>query len=213
MFNKIVDFIRNYYLACTFTFIVLISIVCMSLTSKPSSVSAQELNNEIKEECICEEKEEYVLVDIKGAVKKPGVYRLNINSIINDVINEAGGLLKTATTDDINLSKAIYNEMVIYVSTKSELKEKQNSTNSISPSNNNSTTVTNNTDTCISTKVNINTASIEELTNINGIGEAKAQKIVEYRQVNGSFKSVEDIKNVSGIGDAFYDKIKDYITI
>ena len=213
MINKIISFFKNYYMACIFTLIVVISITFMSLSSSNSSVSAQEISGEVKEECNCEEKKESVLVDIKGAVKNPGVYSLISNSIVNDVIKLAGGLLKNATTDDINLSKSIYNEMVIYVSTKSELKEKQSIViTSVVPSSNSNTAINNN-DSCISNKVNINTASIEELTTLNGVGEAKAQKILEYRQVNGSFKSIEDIKNVSGIGDAFYDKIKDYITI
>ena len=64
-----------------------------------------------------------------------------------------------------------------------------------------------------STFVNINTATISEFTTLSGIGEAKAQDIIKYREENGSFKSIEEIKNVSGIGDKIYEKIKDYITV
>ncbi len=63
------------------------------------------------------------------------------------------------------------------------------------------------------TLININTAGINELMTLSGVGEAKAKAIIEYREKNGSFKSIEDIKNVSGIGEAAYQKIKDYITV
>ena len=217
---KIISFFKNYYMACSFIFITFFAVGLLGLSSINNKANAQEISLE-KEECKCEENNDgsEVLVDIKGAVKKPGVYKLSSNSIINDVIEVAGGLVKNATTDDINLSKAIYNEMVIYVSTKNELKDKQSS--SIIPSNS-STLNSNNTNvtsggevsSCVSSiKVNINNASLDQLMTLNGIGESKAQKIVEYRQINGLFKSIEDIKNVSGIGDTYYEKIKDYITV
>ena len=61
--------------------------------------------------------------------------------------------------------------------------------------------------------ISINTASVEELQKLSGVGESKAQAIVEYREQNGNFNSIDDIKNVSGIGDALFEKIKDYITV
>ena len=217
--GKILSFCKNYYLACTFILLTIISIVYLSFSNN-RSVSAHELNDDIQKECICDcnkDNDIEVLVDIKGAVKNPGVYKLNSNSIVNDVIEAAGGLLKNASTNDINLSKAIYNEMVIYVSTKDEIKNKQNATNNVIPSSSSNNANIDNggvSNNCINNlKVNINTASLEDLMTLNGIGEAKALKILEYRNTNGLFKVIEDIKNVSGIGDAFYDKIKDYITI
>ena len=202
-------FLKKNIIACISVVVTLSVVGVLVYCSLNNEVSAMEIVQE-EQKCECEEISEEVLVDIKGAVKKPGVYKLSKNSIVNDVIVLAGGLKSGATTDDINLSKAIYNEMVIYISTKSELKEKQNNTSNI-PSNTSETKVDN---ICVNpNKVNINSATVDELTTLNGIGEAKAIKIIEYRNTNGLFKSIEDIKNVSGIGEAFYEKIKDNITI
>ena len=196
------------HLALSLTLGVLLLVgTFMYITLINNPVNAQEVSEEIRE-CECVD-DEFVLVDIKGAVKKPGVYKLNKNSIVNDVIDAAGGLKSSATTDDINLSKSIYNEMVIYISTKSELKEKQNSSNNVP-----SIVENDNSDICnVGSKVNINSASVDDLMTLKGVGESKALKIIEYRNTNGLFKSIEDIKNVSGIGETFYEKIKDYITV
>lgn len=207
--EEMLTFLKKNIIACISVVVTLSVVGVLVYCSLNNEVSAMEIVQE-EQKCECEEISEEVLVDIKGAVKKPGVYKLSKNSIVNDVIVLAGGLKSGATTDDINLSKAIYNEMVIYISTKSELKEKQNNTSNI-PSNTSETKVDN---ICVNpNKVNINSATVDELTTLNGIGEAKAIKIIEYRNTNGLFKSIEDIKNVSGIGEAFYEKIKDNITI
>lgn len=204
-----ITFLKKNIIACISVVVTLSVVGILVYCSLNNEVSAMEIVQE-EQKCECEEVSEEVLVDIKGAVKKPGVYKLNKNSIVNDVIVLAGGLKSGASTDDINLSKAIYNEMVIYISTKSELKEKQNNTSNI-PSSTNETKVDN---ICVNpNKVNINSATVDELTTLNGIGEAKAIKIIDYRNTNGLFKSIEDIKNVSGIGEAFYEKIKDSITV
>jgi len=207
--EEMLTFLKKNIIACISVVVTLSVVGVLVYCSLNNEVSAMEIVQE-EQKCECEEISEEVLVDIKGAVKKPGVYKLSKNSIVNDVIVLAGGLKSGATTDDINLSKAIYNEMVIYISTKSELKEKQNNTSNI-PSNTSETKVDN---ICVNpNKVNINSATVDELTTLNGIGEAKAIKIIDYRNTNGLFKSIEDIKNVSGIGEAFYEKIKDNITI
>lgn len=190
----------------------------------------QAVDNEIliTKEAEVEEKEsnEMVFVDIKGAVVTPGVYKLNENSRIIDVINLAGGLLDNAYTVNLNLSKKIIDEMYIIVYTKEEIESyKQNnkqeeikcvSTECICP------TVTN--DACaydnnvingenINEKININSANKEELMKLTGIGEVKAKNIIDYREKNGKFNSIEQIKNVSGISEAVFQKIKEYITI
>ena len=177
--------------------------------------------NESKEE-ILEEPKYYI--DIKGAVKKPGVYQISANSIVNDGIKLAGGLLKNADTTTINLSKKISAEMVIYVPKKDEVVKTTTNTTitknqdipndaSISDNNKSASKDNSSTPTPNKTLVNINTATIQELTTLSGVGEAKAQDIIDYRTLNGNFKTIEDIKNVSGIGDALFVKIKDYITV
>ena len=203
-----------------------------------------------KEECFCEpvtdlisleEPSEEVVetppiyVEVKGAVNHPGVFEVNENNIINDVIALAGGLKDNAYTDNINLSKKVSDELVVYVFTKEEYKKNSSSnnthTNTSSTSsskesyqideatkNNISIITYSNSDEApsqdtTSKLININTASVQELTSLPGIGETKANNIVSYRTENGYFKTIEDLKNVSGIGDATFEQLKDYITV
>lgn len=162
--------------------------------------------------------------DIKGSVKKPGVYDFTQGDKIIDAINKAGGLTKNATTNNLNLSKKLTNEMVIYVFSKNEL----TTTKALEPVSNASeckcetieinncvdknTTNESNKDTVLA-KININTDNKERLMTISGIGSSKADAIIEYRTKNGNFKTTEDIMNVSGISKTIYDKIKDIITV
>lgn len=165
--------------------------------------------------------EEKYYVDIKGYVKKPGVYEVSKTSIVNDCLKLAGGLLKNADTTTINLSKPVSAAMVIYVPKKNEVikstTDKTTTTTTEIPNNaaipDNSNTSSDTSSATLNLKINLNTASKEELTKLSGIGEAKAQDIIDYRNINGSFKTIEEIKNISGIGDALFAKIKDNITI
>lgn len=173
-------------------------------------------------------------VDVKGAVKNPGVYNVDKNAIISDVIKLAGGFNTNAYQENINLSKKIRDEMVIFVYTKTEVKNflndnPKNVTTEICKApdysiyeciNNKQSIVEvdadnfqNDQDNNIKKKVNINTASKEGLATLTGIGESKALAIIDYREKNGGFKSIEEIMNVSGIGEKAFEKIKDYITI
>ena len=164
-------------------------------------------------------------VDIKGAIKKPGVYQLDSNYTINDAINEAGGLTKEADTSLINLAKKITDEMVIIVYTKEEVKN-SNIVNTVVKIVEKECVCPNiENDGCLNTEIkdnitnkensgliNINTATKDELQKIDGIGESKASSIIKYRETNGNFKSIEELKNVEGIGDKLYETIKIYIT-
>ena len=183
-------------------------------------------------------------VEIKGQVKKPSVYKVNEDNIINDLINLAGGLKKDAYTNNINLSKKLTEELVVYVYSKNEYKKLnkphvitefktvtvyepcetktydiKNCTDNLQSeiiSGHNDTSFNNKNITLESNsnnKININTASKEELLTLTGIGESKAIAIINYRNNNGFFKKIDDILNVSGIGNSIFEKIKDSITI
>ena len=191
-------------------------------------------------------KEDLVAVEIKGQVLKPDIYLLKKDATINDVIEEAGGLLEEAYSDNINLSQKIAKQMVIKVFSQKEYQKLNKENNyeicyvnsfdissclkngfSVIVTDKDQATTINNLETTESTEtsknsqsspkvptiVNINTASKDTLMTLNGIGEAKATAIIEYRKTNGNFKNIEEIKNVKGIGDAIYAKIKQYLKV
>lgn len=183
-------------------------------------------NNEIitKEVSEVAKQEEVKLYfDIKGSVKKPGVYEFTQGDRIIDAINKAGGLTKNATTNNLNLSKKLTNEMVIYVFNKNELtttkafeqvnNDAECKCETIEVNNCVDKNTTNESANNETAKININTDSKEKLMTISGIGSSKADAIIEYRTKNGNFKTTEDIINVSGISKTIYDKIKDTITV
>lgn len=172
-----------------------------------------------------ENKNKIYNVDIKGAVKNPGVYKINSDLTVNDAIILAGGLTKEADTSVINLAKKIKDEMVIIIYTKEEVKKSNIVDTVIKVVEKECICPNIQNDGCLNTEIkdnitnnennsliNINTASVEELQTITGIGESKAKSIIEYRKNNGLFESIEDIKNVEGIGDKLYETIKVYIT-
>lgn len=197
------------------------------LFEKEDKVEAKESTIPVVEKVQEEPIIELYKVDIKGQVEKPGVYEVSKDSRVIDVVELAGGLKKDANTDFINLSKKVEDGSVIWIYTTKEI-EKLTEVKTVTeyiekecncPDVSNSACVTkpstnSNTDTkdTITGKININTASLEELTSLNGVGESKAKAIIEYRTKN-PFKSIEDVKNVSGIGDSAYEKIKDSITV
>lgn len=206
--------------------------------------SSLALNDLIAEETKEVPEDTRFYIEVKGAVKKPGVYEVNADTMIKDAINLAGGFKSTAYTDNINLSKKVSSEMVIYVFTKSAYKKVQktdetpeeikntintpicntstydidncteNASSVIVPSSNDTVFNDSSTKEDNTPKLtNINTATTNELTNISGIGEAKAKSIIAYREEHGQFQTIEDIKKVSGIGDSLYEQIKNSITV
>lgn len=150
-----------------------------------------------------------VTVEIKGEVKNPKVYTLIEGAIINDLIDVAGGLTGEANISNINRAKVLKNEDLIVIGNINDLDSillpgtgAETNNGNISGGNLNSTSST----------ININTAGLSELMNIDGVGEKTAQKIIDYREENGGFKSIEDIKNVDRIGDKIFEKMKDKIS-
>ena len=129
-----------------------------------------------------------IRVDIKGAVKFPGVYIVPSTFLVKDIINVAGGLLDNADYNSINMVMPLFDNQMLNIPYISNLNSPQ-------------------------TLININVATATELTSLPGIGISKANNIIEYRNKNGVFRQIEDIKNVSGIGEDVFNKIKAYITV
>ena len=169
-------------------------------TEDYSGVSFSNISNETnnKDEKAENKHDEKIFVDVKGAVKHPGVFETTKDKRVKDLIEEAGGLLEDADTSTLNLSQKVKDQMVIYVLKHGE-KPKQISDGGSSSSN---------TDV-----ININTANKEQLMKISGVGKTKAEAIISYREKNGDFKKKEDITKVRGIGKATFEKIKDKIEV
>ena len=148
-----------------------------------------------------------IIVEIKGEVEKPDVYQLEEGSIIKDLIDMAGGVTEEADLSRINRAEELLNhELIIIGNINDETESSVVQNNSTYSSNGN------NSDK-VSTLININTADLEQLKEITGIGNIKAQSIIDYREANGGFKSLEELKNVDGIGDKTFEKIKEQITL
>lgn len=177
-----------------------------------------------------------IKIDVKGEVINPGVYEVDEKSRVIDAINMAGGLTEKADTDNINLSKILTDENVVIVYKliskaysiqtyqekidicKSDynnacVDQNQVISNVETEKTNNSNQNDNSKPTNTTNVININTADLSELITLTGIGESKAQKIIDYRNLNGNFQSIEDLKNVTGIGENIFEKIKDRITV
>lgn len=166
-----------------------------------------------------EEGKKSIFIDIKGAVKKPGVYETDENSKVIDAITLAGGLKSNADTSNINLSQHLKDEMVIYIFTENELKKSDEKIACDTTCKTEVIEVNNCTEKTSSVNnekndklININTASKEELMSLSGIGEAKADAIIAYRNEK-QFATIEDIMEVSGIGESVFATIKDSITV
>lgn len=150
-----------------------------------------------------------VFVDIKGAVMYPGVYELQPDQRIIDVVQLAGGYTQDADTQLINHAQKVQDEMVIYIPVKGEKLDEITSNILTMP-----TSGTSQGDNGMKDqKVNLNKADEATLTTLTGIGPSKAQSIISYREENGDFKTIEDLKKVSGIGEKTFEKLKDFITV
>lgn len=205
---------------------------CDDNNSESSNNNVALVESVVTDAVLEDEENTKVRVDIKGAVKKTGVYEIGSNSRITDVIEMAGGLKENASTKYLNLSKKVSDEMVIYVYTNNQVKNMEIipvikescecptedikecvGASAIIVGSSNSSISSNTTDNEKVGKVSINKGTKEELMTLSGIGESKADAIIQYRIDNNGFKTLEDIMNVSGIGEAAYNKIKDNITL
>lgn len=148
------------------------------------------------------EEPEEICVYICGAVKKPGVYRFDREPRIVEVVKKAGGFAKRADRNAVNLAEKIADGVQLVIPVRGDGKQKQTEDNGAGKSGRNEAG---------SAKININSASKEELMTLSGIGESKAAQILSYREENGRFKKIEDIMNISGIKEGVFAKIKDRI--
>lgn len=149
-----------------------------------------------------------IFVDIKGAVRKEGVYELTSGSRVTDVVKLAGGFTDDADKKSVNLAEKVADEAVIYVARVGE-----EVTPASTPSQAKNTAASGAQQDADSAQINLNTATLEELQTISGIGAKRAQDIIDYRDNNGGFSSVDDLKNVSGIGEKTLEKLKSEVIV
>ena len=142
--------------------------------------------------------ETVIFVDIKGAVKNPGVYQMKVGDRVKDALDAAGGLTEEADSQKVNLAKRLEDQMVIVVAKVGEEAEEI-------PAGATSK------EEAKEGKVNINTATVEELKTLKGVGEKKAEAIIEYRKKNGSFQTKEDLMKVRGIGKKLFESFQERI--
>ena len=142
--------------------------------------------------------EAVIFVDIKGEVKKPGVYQMKVGDRVKDALDAAGGLTDEADSQKVNLAKRLEDQMAIVVPKVGEEAEEI-------PAGETRKEATK------EGKVNINTATVEELKTLKGVGEKKAEAIIEYRKKNGSFQTKEDLMKVRGIGKKLFESFQERI--
>ncbi len=206
--NDITDFFyyeRKKLLIITILIIVIVPIILFAIPKAAIKeeivLEKEEIAEEVKEEVVISK----IMVDIKGEVNSPGCYEIDSDKRVKDLIEIAGGLTKNASVDGINLSAKLSDEMVIVIDKKETVKKIETDNKVlVKPST---------SDTKTNGKISINKATKKELMTLTGIGESKANSIIDYRTTKGPFKSLEDIKKVKGIGDSIFAKIKDYITL
>jgi competence protein ComEA len=154
-----------------------------------------------------------VVVYVCGAVKSPGVVRVPADARVADALALAGGPGPRAELDGVNLAAKVVDGQQIVVPERGVAVAAGSSAGAGSSAASGSASTAGGSATAPGAPVNINTASLEELDALDGVGPATAQKIIDYRLASGPFKVIDDIKNVSGIGDAKFAAMKDSITV
>ena len=173
----------------------------VELASEESVAQSGETNGTLEE--MTDSQVDMIYVYICGAVTEPGVYQIAEGSRLFDLIDESGGMLETADVTSQNLARVVQDGEQIQILTKEEAKERSKSDAVMTTGN-------------IGQQqglVNINTATVQELTTLTGIGESRALAIIAYREENGLFQSIDGIKKVTGIKEGLFERIKNQITI
>lgn len=160
-------------------------------------ISDSELSETLEDNITDAIKEEKIKIHILGEVNYNGILELTMGSRISDAIEKAGGLKASADVSKINLAYILEDGEKLYIPSINDKEDVEYLLSEKSGSN----------------KININTAKLEELQNIPGVGPSIAQAIIDYREENGKFMNIEDIKSVSGVGESKYKKMEEYIKV
>jgi competence protein ComEA len=149
---------------------------------------------------LSQSQDQRIFLDIKGAVRQPGMYEGKENMRVWDAVMLAGGFSEEADTKQVNFSKRVTDQMVIYIPKQGEQVAALEDTLQQSSEGE-------------SSKVNLNQATEAQLQELSGVGQKKAQEIIRYREENGGFKIIDELKNISGFGDKTFEKLKDNLSI
>lgn len=141
-------------------------------------------------------------VDIKGAVKNPGLKKVTGDMRVIDAVQLAGGFATSADQKQVNLAQRLTDQQVVYIPKRGETAP------SIATGGGAGAGASSE-----APQVNLNAADLEQLQQLDGVGEKKAQKIIDYRTAKGQFQSIEDIKNVSGFGDKTFERLKPQLAV
>lgn len=145
-----------------------------------------------------------IKVHISGQINREGVYEVKDGDRLDDLIKQAGGLSPDADSKSLNLAMKLEDQMKIYIPSEGEILNQENEDTDQIVSKPDSTSEDG--------KININTASKEELMTLPNIGDKRAQAIIDYRE-SKKFETIEEIKNVTGIGEKFYQAMVELITV
>ena len=139
----------------------------------------------------------YIFVDIQGSVNKPGFYRLKKDSRLFDLLQISGGMKENADLKSVNQAEKLHDQQQIYIYSVDEAPSSENSNQKSSSEG----------------SLNINVATVEDFQKLSGIGPKKAEKIIDFRNQNGSFSSIKNLTKVSGIGEKTLESLQDQITV
>ncbi|MEI4789264.1 helix-hairpin-helix domain-containing protein [Bacillus sp. FJAT-53060] len=201
--------LKKYSLYIIAGLMIMVTIILFFLVGKGQNSTEPSVLKENKERKLTLEKQDNVgnepssiVVEVKGAVRKPGVYMFQSDARVEEAIKRAGGFTSKADTFEINQAAKLEDSMMIYVRKQGEA-DTQRQTAATDTSSGNEK----------SQGVNINQADATELQTINGIGPAKAEAIITYREEHGEFQQIEDLRNIPGFGDKTVERLKSQLTV
>lgn len=186
-------FIKKHYIYILISVVLVLIIIFVPIGEEEQSIQFEPISTTFD----TSNEPEYIYIDIKGYVQYPGVYKVLVDSRLFQLLTLAGGTTSEADTLAINLSLKLYDQQVIYIPSFED----------------DFPIITEVIDNPSPVIININSASLELLDTLPGIGPSTAQSIIDYRTDTGFFENIEDIMNVTGIGEATFNEIKELITV